>query len=238
VRIVITGPDNLFALPEIEPLLREELDRVAPLAARQPAGRALIVQACVANRHLGVDVRQLAALRVQVQDRRYVGDVVCAVDALPWEDAAFNLVVAQHVGDALPHAHAGTVIEELARVLAPGGALLWFGLNPWSPWLAWTHWQGRHGLPAPNTRHVDTTRRHLLRQRLALAGLDLLGTCWPQRGSPSAIHRSAVLAPLRCAYLVTATRQRAAMTPLRPHFARERVAMQPQLSTPSRRASA
>lgn len=235
MRFVITGPDNLFALPDVEPLLREELERVPLQALRQPAGRALVLQACPANRALAVDVGQLTAVRMQVQDGHYAGDVACAVDALPWEDSAFRLIVAQHVGDAIPRVDA--VIDELARVLAPGGTLLWFGLNPWSPWLAWAHWQSRRGLTAPNALHVDTTRRHLLRQRLALAGLDHLGSCWPQRNKSSAIHRSALLTPLRGAYLITAMRQRAAMTPLRRHVARERVAMHPQLSTPSRRAS-
>jgi len=46
---VITGSDIPFALPDLDALLREELARVPHHAARLPAGRALVMQACAAN---------------------------------------------------------------------------------------------------------------------------------------------------------------------------------------------
>ncbi|GAA0720124.1 methyltransferase domain-containing protein [Dokdonella soli] len=233
---VITGPDNLFALPELEALLREELATLAVRAARQPAGRALLLQACAANRGLPVDTRHLGAIRGHVERDALRGDVACTTDALPWEDEAFQLVFAQHVGDVLPSSRA--LIDELARVLAPGGVLLWCGLNPWSPWLAWIHWQARRGLPVPRVMHADIVRMRLLKRQLAPAGTDYLGTCWPQRSKRSAIGRSALLSPLRGAWLIAATKQRAVLTPLRPRAARERVVIQPHLATPSRRACA
>ncbi len=232
---VITGPDSLFALDDIAVLLRDELGRVAEQAARQPNGRALVVQACAANRELAVDVRHLSAVRVHAERGGFGGDVRCAPDALPWEDEAFRLVVAQHAGDVLP---ADGFVEELTRVLAPGGMLLWFALNPWSPWLAWMHWQARSGLPLPHAVHPDAARRRLLRAQLAPVSVDYLGGCWPQHGVPSLLHRLRVLTPLRGAYLLTASKQRAVLTPLRPRPLRERRVIGPRLATPSQRARA
>jgi SAM-dependent methyltransferase len=233
---VITGPDNLFALPELEALLREELARLPALAARQPSGRALWLGACAANRGLAVDARHLGVVRMHAEQDGLRGDVACAADALPWEDDAFQLVFAQHVGDALPSS--GGLIDELARVLAPGGVLLWSGLNPWSPWLAWIHWQARRGLPLPRVTHADIARTRLMKRQLAPATIDYLGTCWPQQGERSMIQRSALLAPLRGSWLISVSKPRVVLTPLRARPKRERVAIQPHLATPSHRACA
>lgn len=234
---MITGPDNLFSLPDLDALLREELARVPLHAARLPAGRALLMQPSGASRTLMPDTRHLASVRIHADQDILRGDVTCAADALPWEDDAFQLVIAQHAGDALPQGSA--MIDELRRVLAPGGTLLWFGLNPWSPWLAWIHWQSRRGLPVPRAMQADAARKRMQGCHLAVSGPDYLGTCWPQKsGQPGRIHQARLLAPLRNAYLIAASKQRSVLTPLRPHLVRERAAIRPQLATPSRRACA
>jgi SAM-dependent methyltransferase len=234
---VISGPDNLFSLPDLDALLREELARVPAHVARLPAGRALVLQPGVSSRAQVLDTRHLAAVRVHAQQDILHGDVACAVDALPWEDDAFQFVFAQHVGDVLPNG--GALVDELARVLAPGGTLLWFGLNPWSPWLAWIHWQARRGMPMPRAVHMDIARKRMQGCHLAAMAPDYLGTCWPQSaGTPGRIHRAPMLSRLRNAYLITASKQRSVLTPLRPRRMRERASIRPQLATPSRRASA
>jgi SAM-dependent methyltransferase len=234
---VIIGSDNLFALPETDALLREELGCVGAHAARRPAGRALVLQACAANRRLGIDTRHLAAVRVHAQQGRLSGDVACAADALPWEDDAFQLVFAQHVSDVLPPTIG--MIDELARVLAPGGVLLWCGLNPWSPALVWVHWRGRHGMPVPHATPVESVRRRMSSRQLTSVAADYLGAYWPQHGVNSDRYLARLLAPLRQAYLLTASKQRAVLTPLRPRAARERAMVRPQLvGTPSRRVRA
>ena len=234
---MITGPDNLFALADCASLLRSELAGVAEHALRQPNGRALVLQACAANRELACDTRHLAPLRMHVERDGFAGDVVAAPAALPCEDDAFRLVLVQHAGDVLP-SRRGALLDEISRVLAPGGVLLWYGLNPWSPWLAWMHWQARRGLAFPRAVSADIARRRLLRRQLAPVSVDYVGACWPQRGEPSAIHSARVLAPMRGAYLLTASKQRAVLTPLRPRRLRMPARMQPQLAAPSRRESA
>lgn len=233
---MITGPDSLFALPDAVDLLRVELERASEHAARQPNGHALVLQACAASRALEVRTRHLHAVRLHAAGDRLAGDAVCTADALPWEDEAFRLIVVQHVADVLP---SDALVDELARVLAPGGVLLWFGLNPWSPWLAWLHWQARRGLPLPHPSQADAARRRLLRRQLAPVSVDYLGACWPHRGSGSMLHDLRLLTPLRGAYLLTASKQRAVLTPLRPRLLRqrERVVIRP-LASPSHRACA
>lgn len=226
----------LFALPDIEGLLREELAGVPALAGRQPAGRALLVQACARNRELPLDTRHLGLVRMHATARGLGGDVICASHALPWEDDAFRLLIVQHVEEMM--GDVAGFVDELARVLVPGGTLLWFGLNPWSPWFAWAHWQAQRGASLPRTVHAESARRRLLRQRLAPTELVYLGSCWPQRGERSAIHRHALLTHLRAAYLISATKQHAALTPLGMRRPRKRRAMQPQLVASSRRACA
>lgn len=233
---MITGPDSLFALPDAVDLLRVELERASEHAARQPNGHALVLQACAASRALEVRTRHLHAVRLHAAGDRLAGDAVCTADALPWEDEAFRLIVVQHVADVLP---SDALADELARVLAPGGVLLWFGLNPWSPWLAWLHWQARRGLPLPHPSQADAARRRLLRRQLAPVSVDYLGACWPNRGGASMLHDLRLLTPLRGAYLLTASKQRAVLTPLRPRLLRqrERVVIRP-LASPSHRACA
>jgi SAM-dependent methyltransferase len=232
---LIAVADNLFALAELDALLREELAGVAEVAARRPAGRALVVQASAVNRELPLDLRHLAALRLHVADARLEGDVSCAADALPFEDEAFQLVLVQHADEVLGLRDG--LAAEAARVLVPGGVLLWCGLNPWSPWLAWVRWRSGEGVAAPRVSPADSMRRCLLRSGLVPGTVDRVGGCWP-RAASSGVPRNGLAAPLRGAWSIAATKRREVLTPLRPRNARERIAINPSLAAPSRRASA
>lgn len=233
----------LFALPEVEALLREELGVLPAHAARQPSGRALLLLPDAAARALPFDVGPLAGLRLHARRDALAGDIVCSARALPIENEAFQLVFAQHIGDVQPGDNG--LVEEIARVLAPGGLLLWSGFNPWSPWLAWIHWRTRGGGAVPQTLNADTLRRRLIRSRLAPLAIDYLGGYWPKQGgvaldddaTPSRFAR--FLSPLRGSYLLAARKQRAVLTPLRPRIQRKSVALNPRLAgTPSQRACA
>jgi len=231
----------LFALPEVEALLREELAHLAPHAARQPSGRALLLQPDAAARALPFSAGPLTPLRLHADGDALAGDIVCSLRALPVENEAFQLVFAQHIGDVQPGD--SSLVEEIARVLAPGGLLLWSGFNPWSPWLAWVHWRTRGGGAVPQTLNADTLRRRLIRSRLAPVAIDYLGGHWPKKAAldddaaPSRFAR--FMSPLRGAYLLAARKQRAVLTPLRPRVQRKSVALNPRLvGTPSQRASA
>ena len=230
-------PDNLFALPETAALLRTELARVGAQAARRPGGRALVMQACAVNRSLPVDTRHLAALRVHVLGRRFDGDVACAADALPWHDDAFELVVVQHVCDVLGPMQ--PLFDELARVLAPGAVLLWYGLNPLSPWQVRARWRSPRGMPLPRAHSAGSVRRCLSGRDLTTGPVDYLSADGPESGTAAARPALRLPAPLRCAYAVTACSKRAVLTPLRPAVARKHAMAQPLLAgAQSRRARA
>jgi hypothetical protein len=233
---VIAAADNLFALAELAPLLREELAGVPAIAARRPAGRALVVQASEVNRELPLDLRHLLALRLHAAGDCLGGDVRCVADALPFEDDAFQLVLVQHAGDVLGRCE--DLAAEGARVLVPGGVLLWCGLNPWSPWLAWLRWRSGNGVDAPRVSHAESMRRCLLRSGLVPGAVDRLGGCLPRHSAASSIARNGFAAPLRGAWTIVATKRRESMTPLRRRSPRERIVINPSLAASSRRASA
>ena len=143
-------------------------------------------------------------LALYARGERFDGEVSCALP-LPLPSAAFGTVVLQHV--ATPDARGAELMDEVGRVLVPGGRVLLFALNPLSPY-RW-RWRG-HGLHAAE----PLSWRRLLRR----AGLEPdpvsegLGPRWeplsdpqPQRG-----------AGLRAAYLVRAERRSQPLTPVRP----------------------
>lgn len=75
---------------------------------------------------------------------RVAGPVECAEDAFPFEDGAWPRVVLQHVIER-PGVGRGLLAESI-RVLAPGGELVIFGLDPFAPgvlarWISDPKWR-------------------------------------------------------------------------------------------------
>lgn len=62
-----------------------------------------------------------------------IGDAV----KLPWENEQFNLIIASTLFSSILNMHVRRMIaSEITRVIAPGGALLWYDFsvrNPWNP---------------------------------------------------------------------------------------------------------
>lgn len=101
----------------------------------------------------------------------FTGDVRCALP-LPLASESLGVVLLQHVlDDAVP---GDALLEECARVLAPGGVLWLAVLNPWSPYRA--RW-ARSGLSAHDP---GRWQRHLRRAGFAVDSLSLqwLGPRW------------------------------------------------------------
>ncbi|MGB8378130.1 MAG: methyltransferase domain-containing protein, partial [Rhodanobacteraceae bacterium] len=206
-------PDSLFALPPVAALLREEMEIARECAARQPRGRALLLAPCVEMDESTWDVSHLSAVRMHVSRSGLDGAVRCTPDLLPWDDAAFQMIVLQHVGDVLPTV--APWVDEVARVLAPGGTLLWFGFNPNSPWIAWCHWQSwqrrrarQTGFSRPHLARAQTTYRQLLARRLQADGLHYAGSLWPRVDqSHTRRQRWRALDMLRAAYFLAARKR-------------------------------
>ena len=142
---------------------------------------------------------------------RLEGDVTCANTALPFESDRVQTIVVQHAADVLPSLD--DLLDELCRVLQPGGQLFWFGLNPFSTWAAWSHWQARSRSVHPRwLRQID---RMLARHGVDAIDSRYLGGLWPQSQAINEVRRYSVFDGWRGAWLLSARKRRAVLTPLR-----------------------
>ncbi len=116
-----------------------------------------------------------AARRLQLwtDGTGFTGDVRCGLP-LPLPSESFGSVVVQHLCEGDP----GALIEESVRVLAPGGRLLMFTLNPLSPYRF--RWSG-HAIGAREVGHWQERLRQL-GLHLPPASEQYLGPVW--RTSP------------------------------------------------------
>lgn len=133
----------------------------------------------------------------------WTGDVRCGLP-LPVPNESIGTVVLQHV--LLRGAHGDALLEECVRVLAPGGRLCLFALNPLAPY----RWRWRAaGLHASEPLSS--------RRRLRAAGLTPdplsqgIGPRW-QVGTSAELQQGA---GLRAAYLLRAEKRRLPLTPVR-----------------------
>ena len=142
-------------------------------------------------------------LALYARGSRFSGDVTCALP-LPLPSEAFGTVVLQHV--SAPGPAGAALLDEVARILQPGGRLLLFGLNPLSPY-RW-RWRGQ-GLRAAEPL---AWRRGLRRAGLEPGAIsEGLGPRW----EPVVESRRTNGAGLRAAYLLRAERRSLPLTPVR-----------------------
>ncbi|MCR6700518.1 MAG: class I SAM-dependent methyltransferase [Dokdonella sp.] len=224
---------SVFARPELSALARDELALLGVYARRQPAARALIVHPHVSGLKLPLDLAAVEVTRLHVQGSRLEGDRSCLPHRLPWAEGSFDLVQVQHVGEVLAPVEA--FAAEIERVTAPGGVVLWSGLNAlgaWHPWCRWRHEVSLGRLTAAR-----------LRRLLVHSGLDVetahrVGAFWP-RDAAAGVSSGAAVDLFRAAWVLAANKRRTPAT-LLPHRASRLRAMPPRrlVAAASRRASA
>lgn len=131
------------------------------------------------------------------------GAIRCSLP-LPLPNETFGCIVLQHVlGDA---AHSGAVLSECERLLAPGGRLALFALNPLAPYRL--RWRGTE----LQALEPLTWRRRLRRAGLTPAPVSQgIGPNWQVQ--PSARLQDGP--GLRAAYLLRADKRRIPLTPQR-----------------------
>lgn len=129
--------DDWFASPAGRALLASEAVCIADML-RQRLGAPVLWMAPV-----GMDTPADALVQVLPLRGRETGfDGLCRCRLpLPLASESCAAVIVQHVLDAGLAEQAGAVLEECARVLAPGGWLWLFALNPLSPYRL--HWRGQ-----------------------------------------------------------------------------------------------
>jgi len=194
-------PCDWFATSAGQALLSSEQDALVQCLNTRP-GRPWLWLSPPHVERPAIEGRGLHLLRTRPGHWR--GDAICALP-LPLPSEVFAAIVAQHV---LYLNAPGTDAElsELTRILAPGGTLWLFALNPLSPY-RW-HWRDS-GLSAAEPARW--------RHRLQQAGLSAqtvsqgLGPCWRQVVDTTSQNS----AGLRAAYLLRAEKRQYPLTPIR-----------------------
>lgn len=209
--------DTVLSSPALAGLLRDELACASTCVARLPAGQLLLLQPYAATEASGSEpaleeLRLWRRIRVHVDSDTVGGDVRAAVGALPWPDEAFQCIVCQHATEIV--AEPDALIAELARVLAPGGLLLGFGINPLSLCALWCRWNAHTGTNKPHWSRPGRARAALVRHALQPSAPRYIGSLRPtQRVAGN--HGRHPVAHLRGAYLITARKRVATLTPRR-----------------------
>ncbi len=145
--------------------------------------------------------------RLKLEGDRYTGDLDARGDEpLPFLDDAFDLVLLRHALEV--SATPQDLLEEVSRVLAPGGVLAITGLHPFSAWLPWMMWRTRGRSPAMHSPIL--LERWVNRIELDIERVERVGHLWPSsRGSFDATH------VFGGGYLMLARKRRRMATPIR-----------------------
>ena len=188
------------------------------LAAERPAIAAAMASRPVQQPWLWLAPRPPGAGAFELPDRtvllhrrqdRFSGNVHCGLP-LPLSNESIGNLVVQH---ALDDGVEG-LLDECARVLAPGGRLWLFVLNPWSPYRA--RWR-RSGLAARDVHAWRMTLRGLGLQACA-GGVRYLGPAWRMALDPASAANQAKPGSgrLRASCLLEFEKRSAALIPPAP----------------------
>ena len=222
--------DEVYSSPPMLRLLEEQSQALKPGLQRCVGTHGLLLDA--SPRYPRPALPLLGCwTSLAVSDGGYDGDLRARADEpLPFVDDAFELVLVRQALELASHPAA--LLDELVRVLAPGGTLALTGVHPLGCWSAWLRWHARGRSPA-----LQMPWR--LRRRLELAGLMIeqvqrVGSMWPSL----AATRQAVAGALGGGYVLVARKRRHLVTPLRLKPAPVRVPTNGRLSPGTRRSSA
>jgi SAM-dependent methyltransferase len=163
---------DIYASAPMRGLLADETVAYLPDLRRCTGSRALLLSAASQDGppnppYLG----QWVTLRLA--QGRFQGDVRALVtEPLPFVDRAFDLVLLRHALEPAPLS-----LDEIIRVLAPGGMLVLTGVNPLSGWTPWWLWQTR-GSSAHATSPIQLAAR-LRRADLQVERVQRVGRALP-----------------------------------------------------------
>ncbi|GLQ97557.1 class I SAM-dependent methyltransferase [Dyella mobilis] len=163
---------DIYASAPMRGLLADEAVAYLPDLRRCAGTRALLLSAASEDGppnppYLGQWVTLKAAQAGLHGDLR-----ASTSEPLPFVDGAFDLVLLRHVLELAP-----LPLEEIVRVLAPGGMLVLTGINPLSGWSPWWLWQTR-GDPLHATSPIRLAAR-LRRIDLQIERVQRVGRALP-----------------------------------------------------------
>ena len=194
-----------------QPLLAAEQAAIGAAMASRPAQLPWLWLAPQAPSAGTFDLPPRTLLLYRQQDR-FSGSLRCGLP-LPLPNESIGNLVVQHTLDDGSEG----LLEECARVLEPGGRLLLFTLNPWSPYRA--RWR-RSGLIARDVQGWRKTLRGLGLQPCA-GGVRYLGPVWRPASDPAdpadpASQAKPASGRLRAACLLEFEKRSAALIPPAP----------------------
>ena len=160
----------------------------------------------------------------------YQGDLRATVDeSLPFIDDAFDLVLARHALELA--AHPVGLLDEIIRVLAPGGVLAVTGIHPLGGWSPWLRWRAR-GV-SPTLQRPWRLRYQLQGAGLMIEQLHRIGSIWPGTGA----SRQNPANTFGGGYVLLARKHKRPVTLLRSRSSPVRVPSSGRLSLTARRGA-
>lgn len=222
--------DNIYASAPLRRLLDEQTRTLTPELQRCFGAHGLLL--CTSADDMPPALPLLGCwARLQLHSNRYLGDLQAAADEpLPFIDDAFDLAVLRHVLEVAPSA--SVLLDDVIRVLAPGGVLVLTGVHPLSGWAPWFYWRTRG---KSRTLRMPLRLGHDLRQAgFEIERMERVGRWWPGQETTG-------LPPVNAfggGYVLIARKRRRIATPLRIKPIPIRVPSSSQLSPGTRRSSA
>ncbi|WP_049621474.1 class I SAM-dependent methyltransferase [Frateuria defendens] len=171
---------DIYASQPMRRLLADETAALTPELRRSAGTWALQVSAASVD-----PTPSLPTLRgwvnLHVGATRYGGDLAARLDEpLPFLPDTFDLILLRHVLEVVPAPQ--RVLEEAARVLAPGGLLVLTGMHPLSGWLPWWLWRSRSR--RPTLRAPLLLESWLRGADLSIERVQRVGRGWPGAARP------------------------------------------------------
>lgn len=129
---------DIYASAPMRGLLADEAVAYLPDLRRCTGSRALLLSA--ASQDVPPNPPYLGQwVTLRLSQGQFQGDIrASATEALPFLDQTFDLVLLRHALEPV-----ALSLDEIIRVLAPGGMLVLTGVNPLSGWTPWWLWQTR-----------------------------------------------------------------------------------------------
>ncbi|MGC1548868.1 MAG: methyltransferase domain-containing protein [Rhodanobacter sp.] len=166
---------DIYASAPLRGLLAAETAALMPALQRCAGTRALLLSATAQDMPPNLPLLGHWT-QLNLAQGQLFGDVrASASEPLPFADDVFDLVLLRHALEAAPMPP--QLLNEMIRLLVPGGLLVLTGIHPLSGWAPWWHWHTRgHGM------HMNTPLQlgnWLRRAELQVERMQRVGRMWP-----------------------------------------------------------
>lgn len=223
------GDDEVYSSAPMLRLLDEQLRVLKPGLQRCAGSHGLLLDAF---RHHSPPALPLLGhwTSLALRNPRYEGDLRASAEApLPFVEDAFELVLVRHALEVA--SQPAELLQDLIRVLAPGGTLVLTGVHPVGGWSAWLRLRARGR--SPSLQMPWRLELRLERAGMLIEQVQRIGSIWP---GDNPMRRSPANA-LGGGYVLVARKRQQPLTLLRLRPGPVRARTNGQLSPSVRRSS-